>query len=429
MCKKFLVILFLILILFCIFYPYSSQNSYSSYRSNRVMQLENFTWPSIDPSSKCNSSNPPIPPTCVNGKLVGTTCTCKGNWSGSACDTCKSGWQGAACDQQVIPPTCVNGNLVGTTCTCNTGWSGSACDQQGTPTGDYKATPALQLNVNNVNNLDTDWIYYRGWAPNNPHGVDDSDQKVYCDEPTHGEVCYGKWNDLVSVTETGQLKLAVSDEIESNGKKKSIRLESIQTFNGGLFVIDVEHIPTGGGVWPAIWLTGRGKWPNNGEIDIIEGVNSQTINASTLHTTAKCIQDKTKGTFTNIDCNAGDGYQGCSAAGPANTFGKPFNDKKGGVFVCEWILNKTIKMWFFERTDFVKIQNKLTPSEWASPYVTFNACKDHFKDHKLIINTTLCGSWAGETFPDGNAACQTHIKTTNLTDAYWIINSINVYKK
>lgn len=26
-------------------------------------------------------------------------------------------------------------------------------------------------------------------------------------------------------------------------------------FNGGLFVADVEHVPCGKGVWPALWMT------------------------------------------------------------------------------------------------------------------------------------------------------------------------------
>lgn len=46
-------------------------------------------------------------------------------------------------------------------------------------------------------------------------------------------------------------------------------------------------MPTGCGTWPAYWLCGD-NWPNNGEIDIIEGVNTQNFNQMTLHSKANC---------------------------------------------------------------------------------------------------------------------------------------------
>ncbi len=43
-------------------------------------------------------------------------------------------------------------------------------------------------------------------------------------------------------------------------------------------------IPMGQGVWPAFWMMGNtGTWPSNGEIDIMEHINSTTVNVGTLH--------------------------------------------------------------------------------------------------------------------------------------------------
>jgi hypothetical protein len=53
---------------------------------------------------------------------------------------------------------------------------------------------------------------------------------------------------------------------KSDGVPESIRLESRTRFNGGLFLFDAEHIPTGCGTWPAFWTFGD-NWPYGGEIE------------------------------------------------------------------------------------------------------------------------------------------------------------------
>lgn len=56
------------------------------------------------------------------------------------------------------------------------------------------------------------------------------------------------------------------------GLRDSVRLEGKTRFNRGLFILDVRHMPDGCGVWPAFWLTDEAVWPDNGEVDILEGV-------------------------------------------------------------------------------------------------------------------------------------------------------------
>jgi hypothetical protein len=268
--------------------------------------------------------------------------------------------------------------------------------------------------------LNDDWVFEKGESSNQPCGR----------EPTNGNVCYSKWDELISYP-NNKIRIDLGPPI--GDRRKAIRIQTEKMFNGGLFIIDVDHIPAENGVWPAIWLVGVGKtWPENGEIDIIEGVSNQDRNASTLHTKPGCIQSFKPKPDGSADCNYRNAYEGCGVEAPLGSFGKAFNEK-GGVYVCEWIADKTIKMWLFDKDEFKKVKNNDT-SSWKNPYASFKACSGYFKDMVLIINTTTCGDWAGNIFKgsngtSGKADCEKYVLKEKLPDAYWLISSIRVYNK
>lgn len=54
--------------------------------------------------------------------------------------------------------------------------------------------------------------------------------------------------------------------VTPNGRP-SVRISSNKTYNSGLFILDVKHMPFGCGTWPAYWLVGP-NWPSGGEIDV-----------------------------------------------------------------------------------------------------------------------------------------------------------------
>ncbi len=98
-------------------------------------------------------------------------------------------------------------------------------------------------------------------------------------DPTHGYVNYidqktAITNNYTSILSNGNVYLGVdhSNVVPSGIRgRDSIRLESKTLYTTGLFLFDLDHMPTGCGTWPAFWTCG-GDWPSNGEIDVIEQV-------------------------------------------------------------------------------------------------------------------------------------------------------------
>lgn len=81
----------------------------------------------------------------------------------------------------------------------------------------------------------------------------------------------GKDQGLVYVDGNDAVVLGVcAQQYQEN--RESVKLVSKGVYNQGLFIFDVASIPAVCGAWPALWMTGS-NWPQDGEIDIIEGVS------------------------------------------------------------------------------------------------------------------------------------------------------------
>lgn len=315
-------------------------------------------------------------------------------------------------------------------------------------------------------------------------------------DPTNGLVRYGgNNNDLVELVESQvnssvvyQLKLGVSRDVQEfeitkadNSKEKrkgrrSVRLESQQGYDNGLFIIDVARMPAAPSCWPAFWLLGKetlpDRWPCYGEIDVIEGVintKSETVdkgNKNTLHTskikgstgdyTDDCFQCSSSGS----DASRNDKTWGCGGSQSKpdlgcsltsinpKSFGKAFNDNGGGIFACEVTDNGKVTIWFWQRGDAQIPKDLYTthpdPSTWESSYIhEFNPCPGYFKNLHLILNTTLCGDWAGSFFDlslsdpkteNSRNACTNYVIDETKSDefvnnGYWLINGLVIYQK
>lgn len=81
--------------------------------------------------------------------------------------------------------------------------------------------------------------------------------------------------------------------------RHSVRLESWKTWNYGLLVADIRHMPASTcGSWPAFWLLSATEvWPQGEEVDILEGLNDYQKNAVMLHTSEGCKVDNATNSF------------------------------------------------------------------------------------------------------------------------------------
>ena len=240
-----------------------------------------------------------------------------------------------------------------------------------------------------------------------------------------------------------QIYLGVdSTTVNPAGGRGSVRLSSQKSYTHGLFIADIAHMPGGiCGVWPAFWTFGP-NWPASGEIDIIEGVNSNNFDSITLHTAAGCSMSSTGSlagsTLLSPNCQ---GNNGCSiTATNTQGYGAGFNAIGGGVYAMQWE-SSGIYVWFFPRNAIPSdvTSGSPNPSGWGLPTAKFEGCNvdQYFMNHNIVFDTTFCGDWAGATSvwgsscqaSTGASTCQAYVgaNPTAFTNAYWLINSVKVY--
>lgn len=189
--------------------------------------------------------------------------------------------------------------------------------------------------------------------------------------------------------------------------RPSVRIISDNTYTHGLFILDLKHMPFGCGTWPAYWLLGP-NWPSNGEIDIIEGVNTIAYNSVSLHTSPNCTISGSgqTGNFETSDCNKDvNGNSGCGTALNAtytpNNYGYPFNNISGGIYATEWT-SAYVKTWFFSRSQIPPSITSGQPdvTTFGLPAVNQQgSCviDQHFNNMSIIVSMGGYLSWSNGT--------------------------------
>ncbi|GJJ06564.1 hypothetical protein Clacol_000757 [Clathrus columnatus] len=260
-------------------------------------------------------------------------------------------------------------------------------------------------------------------------------------DPTHGRVNYLSQADALAKNITyanGNTFIMRADDttvLSASGPgRNAVRIQSNAQYTTHVVV-----------TWPAAWEVGD-NWPNNGEVDIVEGVNGVAPNAATLHTSSGCTMPSSTtqtGITTGTDCNAADnGNAGCGVqCNKANSFAAGFNGAGGGWYAMERT-NSAIKVWFWSRTDSTvpsDVKNgasTVNTSNWGTPFADFpnTNCNmtSHFGPNNIVINLTFCGDWAGNVFTSQGCGsdCVSFVNEnpSAFTQAYWDFASLAVYQ-
>jgi len=275
-------------------------------------------------------------------------------------------------------------------------------------------------------------------------------------DPTHGNVIYESQEnakDLAYVQPDGTAVLKVDNvtNVAPGGNRRSVRITSKAAYNGALVIGDFYAIAHGPTVWPAFWAVGP-SWPNTGEIDIVEFVNDYTSNQYTLHTGTNAVckanpnvgpQFKSTngttnksflGTSITTECqSSGANNAGCAFIDAPGSVGHPFNMGGGGVYAMLWT-NSSIATWRFDRSCIPQdIQDSNPdPESWGTPVAlwTSDSCNisESFRDLKLVINTSICGDWAGSVFVPAGTCGNAVANRTNYDYARTSVNYIAVYQ-
>jgi len=132
------------------------------------------------------------------------------------------------------------------------GWTGKYCNLS--TEVPYKLKQ-LWSGDNFISSNDWDFKKY-SCDKTNESRIDDEGRNVACDcsidgeivgaESTHGNVCYGYWENLIN-TENNKLCLKIGKKVLNSSNRNSIKMESKISFNGGLFIFDIEHLPSAPG--------------------------------------------------------------------------------------------------------------------------------------------------------------------------------------
>jgi len=207
-------------------------------------------------------------------------------------------------------------------------------------------------------------------------GVEWSDEFNYNGQPNpnewiheignnHGNNHEAQWytdSTANSNVANGFLTITALKQNQNGFKYTSARLVTKRTFTYGVFEMRAK-LPKGRGTWPAFWLVGQGKWPDNGELDIMEHVG---YNPNVIQSTIHC-----KRSF------GGNGKHGVVKASDVfDTF---------HTYKMDWNSKRVI--FYFDNQVVFQYNNDNAHNKDTWPFDG---------PMKLILNSAIGGDWGGQ---------------------------------
>ncbi|EGX96811.1 endo-1,3(4)-beta-glucanase, putative [Cordyceps militaris CM01] len=278
-------------------------------------------------------------------------------------------------------------------------------------------------------------------------------------DPTSGYINYRNRDDAMKLgliaTQGSEMFLGVNhrDILDPKGKgRDSVRIESKQLYNYGLFIAEFTHLPkVTCGVWPAFWTFGD-PWPVKGEMDIYENWNLAKDNAMTLHTGDSkevgnctiCQENMVNPVVTtNCDVTFQDEHQSPNQACQTLEQGGQWGSQSGGVYAMEWT-SGFVRLWSWSREETpadVKCRQP-KPQLWGKPlfWAGGSSCDmdSHLRDQKLVLNIDFCGVAAGNPTlwgqqcrnATGYENCADYVAKhpDDFADAFWKVRAIDIYQ-
>jgi hypothetical protein len=205
----------------------------------------------------------------------------------------------------------------------------------------------------------------------------------------------------------------------------------------------------------ALWLVGD-DWPHRGEVDILEGWGGKSNNQITLHTGYSTVNgQKTSDWNCDMDFSSNGrpaGSHNCWGGGGCGmplyedpkSYGQPFNDVQGGVFVYERVWGKVgkggeMRVFFIpcaSASQFAWGDSLGADRERLAQYeiATFTSDKcdldKYLWEQRIILNITFCSGYGSIGVSGGEEECKKIVggQPGDYANGFWELGNIHIYK-